>query len=183
MKYSWKKTNEWKKDSLIKKWLIMKVIRKMCILLAILLSMQIKGKFWVKQLCISIFMRLYAIYIAHHHNYKKKNNSYLKVCYTQRWYNILHHSHEWQFQIKLFTLPALSVSLKIHWLYHLKRSKIHLTNRAVLGMTLNCIRWCSVSFGDLGNVEFNFIAVTPRSTLNWSVSICECPIDGSNGSF
>ena len=48
---------------------------------------------------------------------------------------------------------------------------LHLGSR-VLGMTLNCIWWRGTSYGTLGNVEYPFIAITPRSTLTRSGSTC-----------
>ena len=45
----------------------------------------------------------------------------------------------------------------------LQRGNPHLTS--VLDMTLNCIWWWSSIPGALGNVEYLFIAITPRYTL------------------
>ena len=42
--------------------------------------------------------------------------------------------------------------------------------------------WCSSNTGALGNAEYPFIAVVPRSTLAWSVSTWKGPIYGSNRS-
>ena len=36
---------------------------------------------------------------------------------------------------------------------------------SVLGMTLNCIWWLGSSTGNLGNLEYCFIAITSRSPL------------------
>ena len=47
-------------------------------------------------------------------------------------------------------------------------SPAHLTS--TLDMALNCIWWCGSSPRALVNVEYFFIAITPRSTLTWSVS-------------
>ena len=40
----------------------------------------------------------------------------------------------------------------------------------VLGMTVKCIWWWGFSPGDWRNVEYSFIAITPKSTLAWSDS-------------
>ena len=46
------------------------------------------------------------------------------------------------------------------------------SKRGVLGITLKCIWWWGFSSGDLGSVEYPFIAITPRSTQILNGSTC-----------
>ena len=48
-------------------------------------------------------------------------------------------------------------------------------------MTLNYIWWLGSSPGNLGNIDYNFNAITPRSTQTRSCSIYSNPIYWSNG--
>ena len=73
---------------------------------------------------------------------------------------------------------TLSTGLRRHQLYTLQKSKTppptH-PEKHISSMTLNCNwRWGS-SYGDLGNVEYPFISITPRFTLAWS-GTCQGPI-------
>ena len=43
---------------------------------------------------------------------------------------------------------------------------------SILHMKLNCIWWWGSNSGDLGSVEYPFIAITPRSILTQSGSAC-----------
>ena len=52
--------------------------------------------------------------------------------------------------------------------------------RRVPVMTLNSIWWWGSSSGVLRNVEYPFIAITPRSTLSRSGSTSQSPINWSN---
>ena len=49
---------------------------------------------------------------------------------------------------------------------------LELLTTSVLDMTLNFIWWWSSSSGALGKVEYSFMAITPRSTLNRSGTAC-----------
>ena len=60
---------------------------------------------------------------------------------------------------------------KIHLHSQLQRSKI-LPKRSIMGMTLNCIWWWDSSSVYLGNGEYSFIAIIPRSTQTQSSSTC-----------
>ena len=55
---------------------------------------------------------------------------------------------------------------------HLCREVRPLPTLSVLVMTLNCICWWGSGPGALGNMEYSFIAITPRTTLTWSGSTC-----------
>ena len=44
--------------------------------------------------------------------------------------------------------------------------------KSVLNTTLNSIWWCGSSSEALGNVEYPFFAITPRSTFIWSGITC-----------
>ena len=55
----------------------------------------------------------------------------------------------------------------IPWLPHQKK-----WGSVYLCMTLNCTWWLSSSFGALGSMEYDFKAITPRSNLIRSSSIC-----------
>ena len=60
-------------------------------------------------------------------------------------------------------------SIKIRWLYPLQKHKTLTQKRDVQNMILNCIWWWGSSSGDLGNVEYTFIANATRSTMSSKV--------------
>ena len=51
---------------------------------------------------------------------------------------------------------------------------------SILGMTLNCIWWRGSSHETLGNVEYLFIAIAPRSTQRRYSCNCKGSIYGPN---
>ena len=70
-----------------------------------------------------------------------------------------------------FFLSTLSVGFRIRWLPLYKRLRLPL-KRDVQSWTQNCICWWSSSSEDLGNMEYIFITITPRSTLTVIGSSC-----------
>ena len=54
------------------------------------------------------------------------------------------------------------------YLLELHLSQPHHSKICILGMTLNHIWQWGFSPGDLGSVEYSFIAITPRFNLTWS---------------
>ena len=69
-------------------------------------------------------------------------------------------------------LTSQSVGLESADYILLTRDKLPPTQKGVLAMTLNCIWWWRSSSGDLGTMEYPFIAITLRSNLTWSGSNC-----------
>ena len=80
---------------------------------------------------------------------------------------------EWNEIKKKNKLPAESRVLIMLWLYSVQKSTIS-TKKGGLLMTLTCIWSSGSNSGDiLECMEHPFIAITPRTTLNWNCSTCK----------
>ena len=71
--------------------------------------------------------------------------------------------------VEFLQSQTLSTRLSILWLYPIERDKI-LLKRCDLGIKLNCICLWGSNYGE--DMEYPFMAITPRSTRNLSSISC-----------
>ena len=101
------------------------------------------------------------------------------------WSIIQNHSHSGHFwggmgviwlgrylQQIIFTGCPVGLGCKLYQLHLCRGVKPPHPPTIVLCMILNCIWWWGSSSGALGNVEYLFIAITPKSTLTQRGSTC-----------
>ena len=69
-----------------------------------------------------------------------------------------------------FFTSALSAWSRIDAMNPLQRNKIPSLKNGVLSMTINYIRVIGYISAAPNSIEYTFIVITPRPTLNWSCS-------------